>query len=227
MTINVGTIYTADSSSAQEQCMSESSEWVSLGEAAEIIGVHPATIRNWAERGELPFRRTPGGHRRFRKSDLQQWLASHRLAKPAEAQVVVQSALGRARLEIGNKHKLANLPWYERLSVKARENMREQGLFLMDTLIHYLANPNSDIELTGAFEIGTTYGRLLKNEGLTLSQALHGYFYFVDFLLEAVIQLSRTTPHPQTDWGEMLLQVNQFTREILKGMTAIYEQKSP
>ena len=60
--------------------MNEPSEWVSLGEAAQIIGVHPATIRNWAEQGELPFRRTPGGHRRFRRADLQQSLNRPRAA---------------------------------------------------------------------------------------------------------------------------------------------------
>jgi excisionase family DNA binding protein len=205
--------------------MSKSSEWVSLGEAAEIIGVHPATIRNWAERGELPFRRTPGGHRRFRRADLQQWLAQHRVTFPAEAQVVVQSALGRARLDIGDRQKLVNLEWYDRLSAEAREIMRQQGLRLMDALMHYLANSEVDIELRAAQEIGQTYGDLLKGQGLTLLQALQGYFYFVSFLQEAVIQFSETsTSRPATSWGDMLRQVNRFTREILTAMITVYEQ---
>ncbi|MBN2303996.1 MAG: helix-turn-helix domain-containing protein [Anaerolineae bacterium] len=205
--------------------MSQSSEWVSLGEAAEIIGVHPATIRNWAERGELPFKRTPGGHRRFRRSDLQQWLDSHRLKAPAEAQVVVQSALGRARLEIGKKaHQLADLDWYDQLSPEGRATMRAQGLGLMDTLINYLANPDADIEQQTAHRIGETYGTLLKNEGLKLSQALQGYFYFVDFLMEAVIQLSETTTSaPQATWGNIMRQVNHYTRRVLAGMIMVYE----
>ncbi len=103
--------------------MSDISEWVSLGEAAEIIGVHPATIRNWAERGELPFRRTPGGHRRFRRSDLQSWLNSNRITQPTEAQMVVQSALGRARLEIGDRGKITDLDWYTKLNGEARDIM--------------------------------------------------------------------------------------------------------
>lgn len=202
--------------------MNESSEWVSLGEAAQMIGVHPATIRNWAERGDLPFRRTPGGHRRFRRADLQHWLAQHRVILSAEAQVVVQSALGRARLEIGDRRKLVNLAWYERLSAEAREIMRQQGLRLMDALMHYLANLEADIEFRTAQEIGQTYGDVLKTEGLTLSQALQGYFYFVDFLQEAVIQFSETSP--SAGWGDMLRQVNRFTREILTTMIIVYEQ---
>lgn len=204
--------------------MSDSSDWVSLGEAAAIIGVHPATIRNWAERGDLPFRRTPGGHRRFRREDLKQWQASHRLTHPTEAQVIVQSALGRARLHIGDREKLSEQVWYGHLSPAARETMRRQGLRLMDTLINHLANPGLDLELDTAREIGEIYGRLLNNEGLTLSQALQGYFYFVDFLMEAVIQLSESnTARPTTNWGAMMRQVTQFTRETLVGMIDIYE----
>lgn len=45
-------------------------EWISLRHAAELLGVHPATVRIWADNGDLPSRRTPGGHRRFRKADV-------------------------------------------------------------------------------------------------------------------------------------------------------------
>ncbi len=205
---------------------SDPSEWVSLGEAAQIIGVHPATIRNWAERGELPFRRTPGGHRRFRRADLEQWLVMHRIIPPTEAQVLVQTALGRARLQIGDREKLIHHPWYQRLSPEARETMRRQGLRLMDALIDHLANPASAAGMQVAQDVGTTYGRLLKGQGMSLSQALQGYFYFVDFLIEAVVQLAETnTARPAATWGETLRQVNQFTRATLISMIAVYERE--
>lgn len=206
--------------------MRQSSEWVSLGEAAEIIGVHPATIRNWAERGDLPFRRTPGGHRRFRRADLQQWLASRRMTHPAEAQVVVHSALGRTRLEVADRQKLIGLSWYSKLDDEARNTMRHQGLRLMDTLIDHLAHPDTEMELQIAREIGTVYGKLLKEQALPLPQALQGYFYFVDILLEAVIQLSETgSPRGTFNWGDTLKQVHAFTRETLVGMVEVYEKK--
>lgn len=207
--------------------MSQSSEWVSLGEAAAIIGVHPATIRNWAERGELPCQRTPGGHRRFRRADLQQWLEAHRLVHPTEAQLVVQSALGRTRLEIANRDKLRALEWHSRLDEHAREIMRQQGLRLMDALIAHLAHPGSTAELQVAREIGLVYGNLLRRQKLTLTQALQGYRYFVEILLEAVIQLSESSAgRPSApSWGDMLRQVFAFTSETLSGMIAVYEQE--
>ena len=205
--------------------MTNTSEWVSLGEAAEIIGVHPATIRNWAERGELPCRRTPGGHRRFRRADLEQWLETHRAARPTEAQVIVQNALGRTRLEIGDRKKLAGLSWYVHLDEEAREVMRKQGLYMMDTLIKYLAHPENPEGLRRALEIGMAYGTLLKGQGLAFSQALQGYFYFVDILLDAVIQLAETGGgRTAANWGGTLRKVHAFTRETLVGMVGVYER---
>jgi excisionase family DNA binding protein len=205
--------------------MGYTSEWVSLGEAAQIVGVHPATIRKWAEQGELPFRRTPGGHRRFRRSDLNQWLETYRPGQPAEAQIIVQNTLSRVRREIGDKQKLAQQEWYTKLSPEARETMRQQGLRLMDDLIRYLANPAAEAELQAARQIGKTYGDLLRAQNLALSKTLEGYFYFSNFLLEAVIQLLETgSTRSPVDWGNLLRQVIQFTREILTGLIAAYEE---
>jgi hypothetical protein len=103
--------------------------------------------------------------------------------------------------------------------------MGQQGLRLMDALMRHLAHPETEIEFQAAQEIGQTYGDLLKGQGLTLSEALQGYFYFVDFLQEAVIQLSETgASRPAASWGDMLRQMNRFTREILTAMIAAYEE---
>jgi len=42
----------------------------SISEAAEHLGVSPLTLRNWEAQAKIRAFRTPGGHRRFRKSDL-------------------------------------------------------------------------------------------------------------------------------------------------------------
>ncbi len=49
---------------------SEQSEWLTLGRAARYLGVAQSTLRKWCDARRLPAFTTPGGHRRFRKSDL-------------------------------------------------------------------------------------------------------------------------------------------------------------
>lgn len=48
---------------------------LSTVEAAAILGCHAETVRRWADKGELPSFTTPGKHRRFRRSDIDAFLA--------------------------------------------------------------------------------------------------------------------------------------------------------
>jgi excisionase family DNA binding protein len=45
-------------------------EWLTLGEAARYLGVAQSTVRKWADMGRIETFKTPGGHRRFRRGDL-------------------------------------------------------------------------------------------------------------------------------------------------------------
>ena len=40
-------------------------------EVAALVFVDPKTVSRWATAGKIPSQRTPGGHRRFRSSDVQ------------------------------------------------------------------------------------------------------------------------------------------------------------
>jgi len=54
------------------------SEWLTLGRAAAYLGVAQSTIRKWCDAGKVPAFTTPGGHRRFRRSDLDAFLEQSR-----------------------------------------------------------------------------------------------------------------------------------------------------
>lgn len=47
---------------------------LATGEVATLFGVTPETVATWADAGKLPFFRTPGGHRRFLRVDLDPFL---------------------------------------------------------------------------------------------------------------------------------------------------------
>ena len=49
-------------------------EWLTLGQAARFLGVAQSTIRKWSDQGRVPAFYTPGGHRRYRRADLQRFL---------------------------------------------------------------------------------------------------------------------------------------------------------
>jgi excisionase family DNA binding protein len=49
-------------------------DWLTLGQAAKYLGMAQSTIRKWSDGGRLPAVDTPGGHRRYRRGDLDQFL---------------------------------------------------------------------------------------------------------------------------------------------------------
>ena len=49
-------------------------DWLTLGQAAQYLGVAQSTIRKWTDSGRVPAFKTPGGHRRFRRRDLDAFL---------------------------------------------------------------------------------------------------------------------------------------------------------
>jgi excisionase family DNA binding protein len=56
----------------------EQSEWLTLGQAARYLGVAQSTLRKWCDAGRVPAFTTPGGHRRFRRSDLDEFIEQSR-----------------------------------------------------------------------------------------------------------------------------------------------------
>ncbi|MGZ8694464.1 MAG: response regulator [Gaiellaceae bacterium] len=66
-------------------------DWLTLGQAAKYLGVAQSTIRKWSDVGRLPAFYTPGGHRRYRRGDLDEFLK--RSASPGRGKATRPSIL--------------------------------------------------------------------------------------------------------------------------------------
>lgn len=49
-------------------------DWLTLGQAAKFLGVAQSTLRAWSDHGRVPTFYTPGGHRRYRRGDLETFI---------------------------------------------------------------------------------------------------------------------------------------------------------
>lgn len=63
--------------------MSRLSEYLTITDAAEYLGVSPNTLRNWGRDGKIPMHRNPiNGYRLFKQSDLDEVLKE--IGRPVE-----------------------------------------------------------------------------------------------------------------------------------------------
>ena len=197
-------------------------DWMSLGEAAAMLGVHPSTVRAWADEGHLPVHRTQGGHRRFHKQDLEIWMRTKGKVSAVEFSSAVQSALRRTRLEIGEGH-LANEAWYQKLDAEARDQYRQSGRSLLMGLINYLA---TDGALTDAEprSLGYEYASRGWRCGLSSAEATHALLYFRNLLIQSMLSFYENAGvrSPQA-WADMVRKLNTFTDQIMLTLLETYE----
>ena len=196
--------------------------WLSLQEASQMLGVHPSTLRQWADSGKITTVRTPGGHRRFAESDVRGLLEPEPL-QPAGVQLLVQSALGRTRLEASGG-KLSEQDWYQRLDETDKAEHREFGRQLLSMLMQYLTQPDErPAILEDARALGRSYGERSLVGKLTLTEAVRAFLYFYDFLTDGIITLSETAGQ-DIDLISIYQQINVFIDEVMLAMLEVYEK---
>jgi excisionase family DNA binding protein len=196
-------------------------EWLSLREAAEMLGMHPATVRLWADRNEIPSRRTSGGHRRFRRVDIETRLRQDAEPRPDPASVLlVQSVLGRVRFAFTDGT-LDAFPWYQQFDTTARDVYRQLGRRLLDLMLRALNDGTHLDELkVEAVKLGQEYGSITWTSHVPLADAVRAFLYFRTLIDEGVLQLAEVRGGRDHDllWIESFHQIQAITNEILPAM---------
>jgi excisionase family DNA binding protein len=197
-------------------------EWLSLRQVADMLGMHPATVRLWADRDELPSRRTSGGHRRFRRADIEARLRKESEHKPnPAAQLLIQSVLGRVRFALTDGT-LNTLPWYQHFNEAAREAYRRLGRRVLELLLRALTNNDLSDELRQeAIQLGNEYGSITCTSHVPVADAVRAFLYFRNIVDESVLQLVEvrgSRDHQDIPWAESLRQIQALTNEILPAL---------
>lgn len=201
------------------------SDWLNLSEAAELLGVHPSTLRTWADRGDLPAHRTPGKHRRFRRADVEAWAAARRESRPFAGQMIVEHALGRTRMQMA-EGQLNHTAWYPRLDEAHKQEFREAGRSLLNQLLRYLGEEGEAVLAEGK-DIGREYERLGRGVGLSLSETVSVFLYFRDFLYESVIDVYQASgQRAAREWAQMHRRIASFTNAVLLALVEAHEARA-
>jgi excisionase family DNA binding protein len=197
-------------------------EWMSLGDVAKVLGVHPSTVRTWSDSGQLPVHRTHGGHRRYLRSEIDLWVQSQRDGGGDEANLIVQNALRATRFQI-SLGRLEQESWYQKLDDDARNQYRISGRALLQGLINYLnfKGAKADAE---AEALGYEYASRGRRYALDSVDATHAFLFFRNTLLDAMLHVYESaavrSPHA---WSNMFRKINEFTDTILITLLETYE----
>ncbi|GIV97252.1 MAG: DNA-binding protein [Herpetosiphonaceae bacterium] len=196
-------------------------EWLSLREASELLGVHPATLREWSDTGKLHAFRTPGGHRRFPRSEIERFLAASQGSVPQPA-TMVRAALAHTRAEIATA--IRAQPWAGSFDDAERERKRRTGRQLMGLMVQYMSRRRPEASLLEeACELGREYGRDMAGAGHSLIDATLAFMFFRDSVLESIFQLPNTNGLDREESIEMFGRLSQFMNQVLRAMMEAHQ----
>ena len=117
----------------------ETSGWLALGPAASLLGVDPDTLRRWADTGRVGSYTTPGGHRRFARSELDRVLAIRRSGRRSLAALgATPERFAKAYSREYRAGLAAGVAGAGEVGGPAREAFRADGRRLVETLLAYL-----------------------------------------------------------------------------------------
>lgn len=197
------------------------SDWLTLGKAAERFGVHPSTLRAWADKGLLPVHRTKGGHRRFRASEIELWASANNELRE-ESSFVIKNAMKftRGRLSEGV---LEKEEWYGKLDQQARDAYAKSGRKIMEGLSKFLAS-DQRVAKAEARGVGYQYAILGRRHDLSAVEATQAFLFFRKALQESLLHAYEEAAirSPQA-WASMSRKVNDFADEVLLSLLSTYQ----
>jgi len=164
-------------------------QWVSLGTASHLLGMNKATLRQWGDRGLIRAFRTPGGHRRFSREDLERLVEGS--ASPRRSGNLPErsgNTLQKIRRRLHRSGPEA-FPWQAKLDDEGKERLRLFGRRLLELGTRRAAQPRSRPELMAEVRsLGEEYGRELAQRGVPLEDAIQAYLFFRNSYLDLVAQ---------------------------------------
>jgi len=181
-------------------------QWLSLGDASALLGVHASTLRRWADGGRVPCQRTPGGHRRFNRQQLLDWVEGAQ--QPSAAVSPSTTVEDRA--------------WYRRFAEAGRlEDVRAIGQRLSGLAVqHLLRHGGEERYLDDAESLGQKYAAASRGVGVSFAEAVDAIGYFRVALVPAVSQMITA------DLGDCARQLGRYEElmnRVLVGLVAGYE----
>ena len=164
----------------------EKSQWLSLRDACRLLDVSNTTLRQWADNGYLRVYRTPGGHRRFLRDDVESFAyASEQAQEQGREDAIEDSALRKIRRSL-SRNDVVKQSWYQSVEEEGKDRMRLFGRRLLSLLLQESGPRRRRQELLEeAHMLGREYGTEMSERGVSLKDTIEAFVFFRTMVLDS------------------------------------------
>jgi excisionase family DNA binding protein len=198
---------------------------VTIKEASRILGVNEATLRQWTDEGRLKAFITPGGHRRYAKSDLLKFMnTSQRVLDVKDLASEMEDTV-RLHRETARSH-LEATAWYGKLDRSSQERLAELGRRLLGLIVRHVTDPSAREETIGlARETGQGFGITLAEYGLPLTDSVEAFMLHRDIIMNASGHLMKKREAFSGRFVEAIPLAAHLMDEALVSLVSAHQQR--
>ncbi len=210
--------------------MEKQRRWLTLSAASKLLGVHPATLRQWADAGQVPSYRTPGGHRRFDADELRAFLVQAS-TPPSQTEEVnsaaelLESALIQTRSEL-RRTRLDEKAWYAAFDDAGKERQRALGRQLFEIAVQFSIDPGQrPALLTQGRKLGSAYAVNSLKYDISLVETVRAFQFFRHNMLQTSTMNELTSRGSTKNDADIRQNLDILLNEVLYGLINAYEHE--
>lgn len=198
-----------------------SSQWLGISAAAQRLNVHLTTLRRWAENGDIAYTVTPGGHRRFAVSDLDEFAdrqKRNRNKPENEGKQWADRALTTTREALPAQKN----SWMSDMSDESRLAHRDVGRQLLGLTMQFISAESAETPafLEEAEILGKKYAEIGVRDGIPLSEMTRASLFFHDTMLETAL-----TGTNNRNNRTLVSKINKLLQSVHQTVVEVYENE--
>lgn len=164
---------------------------ISISEASHLLSVSEQALRQWTDEGKVKAFVTPGGHRRYSKSELKRFTSAHQKLLGLKDLAVKLEESAEAHREIGSSFLTSNLQ-YSKMNEQSQAQLSALGRRILDLIIKYVSVPAKEDETFDEIRaVGATFGETLAGLGLPLIDSVQSFIRHRDPIVNVTMHLMK------------------------------------
>lgn len=196
---------------------------ISISEASQILGVSEATLRQWTDEGKIRAFITPGGHRRFSRAEIRQFMGLQQRVHGIKDLVAELEGAAALHHEIARAN-FSNTAWYGRLSKESQKRLAQYGRQLLNLVISYITEPSKREEtIKLVHNTGSDFGEELAKQGLSLVDSLEAFILHRDPVVNSATHLLKRREALNERAVEAIPLVTHIMDEALVSLVAAHQ----
>jgi excisionase family DNA binding protein len=170
-----------------------SPEWMTIHEAAMLVGVSSATLRRWSDAGDIRSFTTPGGHRRFSRAAIAGLLPADPATRPTREELErTRERLVRSARRV-SRRMAEGAAWSAATDEADRAALAAHGRSIVDGLLIVL-DPHHAGELGWSRATGraaAACGEIAARRGIGLRQTMEAGLHLQTVMIHEVAAAAR------------------------------------